>query len=69
MTTTSEAREQWSPAGVYATRVAIGATVSGFVGLVAASLPGGSHVIVPEEEFTSTLFSVFSSSTRSATSP
>ncbi|MDP8967846.1 MAG: aminotransferase class V-fold PLP-dependent enzyme [Actinomycetota bacterium] len=42
--------------GVPATRVAIGATVSGFVGLVAASLHGGSHVIVPEEEFTSTLF-------------
>ncbi len=108
MTTIEEAREQWSPEGVYlntasyglpprdgfdsmqaaladwragrtswehwgesteaarasfgqmvgvpATRVAVGATVSGFVGLVAASVPDGSHVIVPEEEFTSTLF-------------
>ena len=42
--------------GVPATRVAIGATVSGFVGLVAASVPDGARVIVPEEEFTSTLF-------------
>jgi len=37
-------------------RVAVGATVSGLVGLVAASLPAGSRVIVPEVEFTSTLF-------------
>jgi selenocysteine lyase/cysteine desulfurase len=42
--------------GVPATRVAIGATVSGFVGLVAASVPDGARVILPEEEFTSTLF-------------
>ena len=42
--------------GVPATRVAIGATVSAFVGLVAASIPDGSRVIAPEEEFTSTLF-------------
>lgn len=37
-------------------RVAIGSTVSGLVGLVAASLPAGTRVIVPEIEFTSTLF-------------
>ena len=37
-------------------RVAIGSTVSGLVGLVAASLPAGSRVVVPEIEFTSTLF-------------
>jgi selenocysteine lyase/cysteine desulfurase len=42
--------------GVPATRVAIGSTVSAFVGLIAASIPDGSRVIVPEEEFTSTLF-------------
>ena len=42
--------------GVPPARVAIGATVSGFVGLVAASIPDGTRVIVPEEEFTSTLF-------------
>jgi selenocysteine lyase/cysteine desulfurase len=106
--TISEAREQWSPAGVYLdtasyglpprdgfdalqaaladwragrtswerwgessegsraafaamvgappSRVAIGATVSEFVGLVAASLPDGARVLVPDVEFTSTLF-------------
>jgi selenocysteine lyase/cysteine desulfurase len=37
-------------------RVAIGATVSGLVALVAASLPVGTRVIVPDVEFTSTLF-------------
>jgi selenocysteine lyase/cysteine desulfurase len=42
--------------GVDAGSVAVGATVSGFVGLIAASLPDGARVIVPEEEFTSTLF-------------
>jgi selenocysteine lyase/cysteine desulfurase len=42
--------------GTDAARVAIGATVSGLVGLVAASLPAGSRVLVPDIEFTSTLF-------------
>jgi selenocysteine lyase/cysteine desulfurase len=42
--------------GVPAERVAVGATVSGFVGLVAASLPAGARVLVPDVEFTSTLF-------------
>ena len=42
--------------GTSADRVAIGSTVSGLVGLVAASLPAGTRVIVPEIEFTSTLF-------------
>jgi selenocysteine lyase/cysteine desulfurase len=36
--------------------VATGATVSGLVGLVAASLPAGTRVVVPDIEFTSTLF-------------
>jgi selenocysteine lyase/cysteine desulfurase len=36
--------------------VAVGATVSGFVGLVASSLPDGAQVVAPEIEFTSTLF-------------
>ncbi|MDX6707334.1 MAG: hypothetical protein QOI48_3180 [Solirubrobacteraceae bacterium] len=108
MLTISDAREQWSPAGVYlntasyglpprdgfdalqaaledwrggrtswehwgesvetsraafaeivgvdARHVAIGATVSGFVGLIAASVPDGAHVVIPDVEFTSTLF-------------
>lgn len=42
--------------GVAAPGVAIGATVSGFVGLVAASVPAGAHVVIPDVEFTSTLF-------------
>jgi selenocysteine lyase/cysteine desulfurase len=36
--------------------VAAGATVSELVGLVAASLPDGAEVLVPELEFTSNLF-------------
>jgi selenocysteine lyase/cysteine desulfurase len=42
--------------GVRPEDVAAGATVSEFVGLVAASLPGGAEVLVPEVEFTSNLF-------------
>jgi selenocysteine lyase/cysteine desulfurase len=38
------------------TKVAIGGTVSGLLGLVAAALPDGSRVVVPEVEFTSNLF-------------
>ena len=42
--------------GVKTECVAIGATVSGFAGLAAACLPRGTRVIVPDVEFTSTLF-------------
>ena len=42
--------------GVAPERVAIGATVSEFAGLVAACLPAGARVLVPDIEFTSTLF-------------
>jgi selenocysteine lyase/cysteine desulfurase len=42
--------------GVTPKQVSVGATVSTFVGLIAASLPAGAHVIVPDVEFTSTLF-------------
>jgi selenocysteine lyase/cysteine desulfurase len=42
--------------GVEAQRVAIGATVSAFVGLIAASVPAGANVVIPDVEFTSTLF-------------
>lgn len=42
--------------GVDRATVAVGANVSGLVGLVAASLPDGSCVLTPEIEFTSTLF-------------
>jgi selenocysteine lyase/cysteine desulfurase len=42
--------------GVPVATVAIGPNVSTFVGLVAASIPDGSRVLVPEVEFTSLLF-------------
>jgi selenocysteine lyase/cysteine desulfurase len=42
--------------GVAPSTVAVGATVSGLVGLVASSLPAGSRVLAPDVEFTSTLF-------------
>ena len=42
--------------GVPAERVAIGATVSELVGLVAAAVPDGTHVVAPRVDFTSLLF-------------
>jgi len=42
--------------GVAPARVSVGATASEFVGLVAASLPARARVLVPDVEFTSTLF-------------
>jgi selenocysteine lyase/cysteine desulfurase len=42
--------------GVAPADIAVGATVSGLLGLVAASLPRGSRVVVPDVEFTSGLF-------------
>ncbi len=36
--------------------IAIGATVSGLIGLIAASLPEGARVLAPEVEFASNLF-------------
>jgi selenocysteine lyase/cysteine desulfurase len=54
---TEGARAAWAAMmGVPPGRVAVGATVSAFVGLIAASLPDDAHVIVPDVEFTSTLF-------------
>jgi selenocysteine lyase/cysteine desulfurase len=51
------ARERFARlVGCRAEEVATGATVSEFVGLVAASLPTGGRVVVPEVEFTSNLF-------------
>ena len=43
-------------AGVPVETVAIGANVSTFVGLVAASIPDGARVLAPDVEFTSLLF-------------
>jgi len=42
--------------GVDTGAVAVGANVSSLVGLVAASVPDGATVLLPEIEFTSTLF-------------
>lgn len=42
--------------GVDPAGVAVGASVSGLVGLVAASLPDGSRVLAPDVDFTSLLF-------------
>jgi selenocysteine lyase/cysteine desulfurase len=54
---TDGARAAWAAlVGAVPSQVAVGATVSAFVGLIAASLPDGARVIVPDVEFTSTLF-------------
>jgi selenocysteine lyase/cysteine desulfurase len=42
--------------GVSAQRVAVGGTVSELVGTLATALPAGTRVVVPDVEFTSTLF-------------
>lgn len=47
--------------GVAPEAVAVGPQVSVFVGLVAASLPAGARVLVPEEDFTSLLFPLLAS--------
>ena len=42
--------------GVEAARVAVGATVSELIGAAVTALPAGTRVVVPDVEFTSTLF-------------
>ena len=54
---TQRAREVWARiAGVPADWVATGVVVSAMVGIVAASLPDGAHVVAPDIEFTSNLW-------------
>ena len=54
---TERAREAFARlVGVQPTRVAVGSTVSELVGSVVTALPDGARVVVPEVEFTSTLF-------------
>ena len=54
---TEAARAAWAQmVGVPTGRVAVGATVSSIVGMIAASLPADARVVVPDVEFTSTLF-------------
>ena len=51
------ARATWARmVGVDASCVAVGATASGLIGLIAASIPDGSRVLAPDVEFTSLLF-------------
>ena len=52
---------------VPADRVAIGATVSSFAGLVAASLPDSTRVVCPEIEFTSNLWPFLAQESRGVT--
>lgn len=49
--------------GVPAHRVAVGSQVSQLVGVVAASLPAGARVLVPEGEFTSLLWPLLARAT------
>jgi selenocysteine lyase/cysteine desulfurase len=53
--------------GVPAASVAIGATVSDLVGVVAASLPDGARVVIAEGEFTSLLFPFLAHADRGVT--
>jgi selenocysteine lyase/cysteine desulfurase len=54
---TDVARREWARlAGVAPERVAVGATVSGLVGLVAPALEPGARVVAPDVEFTSNLW-------------
>jgi selenocysteine lyase/cysteine desulfurase len=54
-------------AGVPVGRVAIGASVSSLVGLIAAALPAGARVLVAEGEFTSVSFPFAAQSVRGVT--
>ncbi|WP_460340165.1 hypothetical protein [Actinoallomurus acanthiterrae] len=54
---TGRAREEFTRlVGAQADDIAVGAAVSQQLAPVAASLPTGAHVVVPEIEFTSNLF-------------
>jgi selenocysteine lyase/cysteine desulfurase len=55
--TTDRARDAFGRlVGVPAERVAAGATVSTFVGVLASSVPDGARVVIPEIDFASLLF-------------
>jgi len=65
---TEEARRSFARLiAVDPSTVAVGATVSGHVGLVAASLPNDSRVLAPEVEFASTLFPFLAQAHRGVT--
>lgn len=50
--------------GVPSTEVAVGAVVSPFVGLVAASLPAGARVLAPRDDYTSVLYPLLAQEAR-----
>jgi len=61
-------REQFATlVGVGAERVAVGASVSGLVGLIAASVPDGARVLTVEGEFTSLIFPFMAQAVRGVT--
>ncbi len=61
----TRARTAWARlTGVHASQVAVGATVSGLVGIVAAALPDGARVLCVEGEFTSVSFPFLAQSGR-----
>ena len=53
--------------GVDPSTVAVGSTVSAFVGLIAAALPDGARVVIAEGEFTSLLFPFLAQADRGVT--
>src|SRR3954467_1724401 len=65
---TGRARAQYARlAGADADRVAVGATVSGLIGQVAAAIPDGSRVLSTEPEFVSLLFPFLAQEARGVT--
>ena len=55
--TTDRARATWARlVNVEASSVAVSSTVSGLIGLIAASIPDGTRVVAPDIEFGSALF-------------
>src|SRR3954469_24653278 len=65
---TGRAREQYARlVGADADRVAVGATVSGLIGQIAAAIPDGSRVLSTEPEFVSLLFPFLAQEARGVT--
>lgn len=64
----NRSRAAWaSLTGVDVDRVAVGSTVSQFVGLVAAALPDGARVVTAQGDFTSVLFPFLAHADRGVT--
>jgi selenocysteine lyase/cysteine desulfurase len=64
----NRSRAAWAAiSGVGADNVAVGATVSEFVGVIAAALPDGARVVIAAGEFTSLLFPFLAHADRGVT--